>query len=503
MNILIVDDELEILEGLKVMVKETAIGYTFSDQIYTASDGLEALDLLTTTDIDLVFTDIRMPRMDGLELSETIHSRYPYIKIVIVSGYDDFHFMQAAIRHGVCDYLLKPIQADNLYSIVKLVRSELQQRKISNLIWDVEKFTKFEAPWKLVLVCDPDYIMEESMQEIGDARTIAGLFHKGIQAIIEEESQDYCLLKHIDVLEISNITVGIYGDSSDSVIDKGKRVMEKIRSFWNKYFPLSASFGLYAWVHSPETNVNDSLFYAKRALFSRVIEKNTTHIYYNQKPLPGKNLKLNLTSLSVALETAQSNNVNLELEAALRVLIQSGDVHTLTQGIEKILIAVCNKMQERNSERQIVNVNDLAHFMNSLLWSQNVVQLFQRIISWTINQLETNIDDRQGGQILYRAKEYIRQHLNLKLTLTDVGQAIYVSPNHLSRLFRERLAITFLEYITNLRMDKAKILLLEPGIKIYEVADSVGYGSWKHFSRAFKELTGLSPADYRKLAIPG
>lgn len=96
-----------------------------------------------------------------------------------------------------------------------------------------------------------------------------------------------------------------------------------------------------------------------------------------------------------------------------------------------------------------------------------------------------------------KAKKYMREHLGEPLTLEDVSRLTYVSRSHLSRLFRKRAGQTFLEYLTDLRIEEARRLLSEPGIKIYELAERLGYRDWKHFSRTFKDRTGYGPADYR------
>ncbi len=119
-------------------------------------------------------------------------------------------------------------------------------------------------------------------------------------------------------------------------------------------------------------------------------------------------------------------------------------------------------------------------------------------LSERINGLYLQLDpEEREGQIMAKAKKYMRDHLGEPLTLEDVSRLTYVSRSHLSRLFRKRAGQTFLEYLTDLRIEEARRLLSEPGIKIYELAERLGYRDWKHFSRTFKDRTGYGPADYR------
>lgn len=140
-------------------------------------------------------------------------------------------------------------------------------------------------------------------------------------------------------------------------------------------------------------------------------------------------------------------------------------------------------------------------FMNrtleSLLWSSRPDSLRKGLMEWIQGALARLDPARQEGKVLARAKKYIQAHLQHPVNLTEVSQETLVTPQYLSKLFREKSGETFIEYITRLRIEEAKRLLAEPGVKVYEVASQVGYSNWKHFSRVFKQHTGYGPADYK------
>ena len=124
-NVLIVDDEHLIRQSLRRKIEETSDNFRISDE---CSDGAQALNILKEKDIHIVFTDIRMPVMDGLRLSSEIHARYPDIVTVILSGYADFSYAQTAVREGVFDYLLKPVTNENLKDVLERIEVTLQKK---------------------------------------------------------------------------------------------------------------------------------------------------------------------------------------------------------------------------------------------------------------------------------------------------------------------------------------------------------------------------------------
>lgn len=148
-KVLVVDDEFIIRKGITKMVEQ------FSRRqmdVYTAGNGLEALALLRKHDIQLVLTDIRMPKMNGLELCESIHAEYPSTQVVIISGHDDFNYAKQAMRYGVRDYLLKPVLPDDIFSVLdRYTDEQSEQKPVHFSLSDYESWMELleEVLWKL------------------------------------------------------------------------------------------------------------------------------------------------------------------------------------------------------------------------------------------------------------------------------------------------------------------------------------------------------------------
>ncbi|MFC5401411.1 response regulator transcription factor [Cohnella soli] len=498
MNILIVDDEPEIREGLLLMVQELQAALSAIDIAVTAGDGIEALEVMNRYEIDLLITDIRMPRMDGLDLLAQVHLQYPHMNTIIISGFDDFSHIQHALRHGASDYILKPIKQDEFETAINRVHNRIVRTERHNLSWHPDRFTQWEAPFKKLILGDPDNITEGRAQQIGSPQMVSWLFHKIVTEVAEKENKGVCLLQNTDKTESCNMLLGVYGESAEAVDRKVSRITEQIHSFCCQSLRLTASFGISGWIGPDMPDLAEAYRQAGFALLTRIFEGNGIR---HSDAIPKKESakpKVNTDTLSAAMERGDFNSVLDQIAAQMEVLIRCSNVQSLMQGVEIFLLTLHRIMQKQTIDPGKMTVNDLARFMNRLVWSRNARQMTESVLQWATQYLrEASIDSRHESYVLSRAKEYMRKNVKLPLTLADVGKLMFVSPNHLSRLFRQEAGITFLEYLTNVRMEEAKRLLKEPGIKIYEVAEMVGYGSWRHFSRTFKETVGYGPSEYR------
>ncbi|GGD61766.1 hypothetical protein GCM10010911_19580 [Paenibacillus nasutitermitis] len=202
-------------------------------------------------------------------------------------------------------------------------------------------------------------------------------------------------------------------------------------------------------------------------------------------------------SFSASLDVRDYDRVSDTVLGIARKWLETMPPTETVQTLEKIIFTLHHWALAAAPGRIPVNAQQASDFAAKLLWSRNPEVLLQAMEQW-MNDLFLLIDpDRQKGQIMNRAKKYIRDHIQEPITLEQLGHVTFTSRSHLSRLFRRRTGQTFIEYLTDLRMEKAKKLLAEPGIKIYEVAEQLGYQDWKHFSRTFKDRTGYGPAEYR------
>lgn len=346
-TVIIVDDEPIIKKSLTKLIE---MRFPHFKVIGYAEDGKEALLLTEKYHPDLIITDIRMPEMDGLEFIQAVEKINRDLKIVVVSGFDEFEYAQHALRHGAIDYLLKPIKPELFYNMLEKVEKQLKKQKF---------FAKETREW---LTKSKDS-SEELIKYLWEAR--------------HAESIDFLTSSYRDMAS-QNI---------DSLI---------IREFYIE---------LYKFV---KVGINNKL---------------------------GQELSCD------ALEP--SENLNLK------------------------------------------EVEIITHFK---AWISLITKYIQEAKNWRSNSK------------VKLAAEFINTHFSdPNLTLQLVAERVDLSATYFSRQFKEEYGKSFIHYLTELRMEKAKELLIDIHLKTYEIAEMVGYNDYPHFTKTFKKYHKISPKEYRNL----
>ncbi|GBF76038.1 DNA-binding response regulator [Paenibacillus sp. 598K] len=497
MKVLIVDDEQEIREGLRVILGAMTVDDTRIEVVGAVGDAIAALEFLGGTETQIVITDIRMPGMDGLGMAETIRYRYPAIQIIVLSGYGDFAYMQRALRLSTVDYLLKPVDEQELErALLRAADHSTHRLRTRRKNMPRTAFEEMDAPWKLVLAADIDTMEEARVQELGGAELVSWLMVKVFEELADELGH-LCYLADAVRLGDANLVIGAFADSQE----EGERIVDafaaRFTAFWRDSMKLSVSIGMSAPLGRGSTGASP-YYQACQALLARLFRGSGIYRYDADQERGGERMKTEWHALLAALETANEAALQTEASRRLDAWLERGDAGSLVRGMEAMLLIMYELMEERQSASSMLRAQATADLILKWVWVRNEAELRQRVQDQIRRIVEEISPDKLEGHVLVAAKAYIRGHLTTSFTLADVAAAVYVSPHYLSHLFRERSDMTFLEYVTALRMEEAKQMLREPGAKIYEVAEQVGYKSWKHFSRVFKDFTGIGPADYRR-----
>jgi two-component system response regulator YesN len=394
-NILLVEDELLIRSGMKSLVNWSAHGFYLAAE---AAHGQEALEILEKQKIDIVITDIRMPVMDGLELIEKIKERDYKCQIIILSSYDDFKYVKAAMKLGVKDYIHKPT----------MTPKEL----IDSLIKAAEDLNK-----------------HQSIQE----------YEKMIMETIEESQ--------ILILE-KVVRLSLYGKDIEQ---KSKEMLK------NVYFIEEAFYlGLLRFVHDKSLEQNLPSEHVQEQRIGSCVEKmnmKQTHpIYYVKE---GENWLFFLPPDEMLLLQKLQEELNKTDTGTITVLVDSPC--TFNQ-LQKVYIELFERLNMECKE-----------------WEK-------------MNQFHTLISE---------ALKLIHDNYMENLTLEKVSATIHVSPAYFSRLFQKETGITFIDYLTKYRINKAQYLLLHTDMRTYEIAEKVGYKNSKYFLKVFKKWVGTTPGEFR------
>lgn len=391
---LVADDEYIIRKGIISFLKK----YDNIEVVAEAEDGEMALEYAKETQPDILFVDVNMPFLNGLQFVEKLNETQPNAVVIIITGYDNFEYARQALRLGVNDYILKPLMEDVFDQAVNRIIEEIEENNKEQRYLTWAKTMLSDNLDNLVL----DFLL----------KWVEG--HLSHEEIIEK--MDYL---SIDIPKSYMVTL-LY-------LERIER--EKSEDKWN----------------------DDLLYYAAENIAREIYEElSPTYTFSNSYG----NLVL-ISNISDE-ESLSSLNVNC------------------CKYIEKYLPAKVTLLQETVEE-----YDGMSYCYRGLL-----------------DKLETIIE---CPDIIKDTKQYMEDNYSKEeFSLLDAAEYMNISPQHLSRLFKKKMGITFVDYLTRVRTRKAMELLYQNDLKMYEIAEMVGYSSQHYFSSVFKKEMGVSPIEYRK-----
>lgn len=500
MNLLIVEDEDIIRQGLIVSIQKLAFSF---DTIYESANGKEALDLCRQHRPDLILTDIKMPLMDGLTFIKYCRDILPASPIIILSGYNDFHYAQQAIKYQVADYLLKPAGMSELKKVFSNVIGKIEQEKqqetlrqtlvLKDIIREqireedcIEYLSRNALSFSLPFFCVLSWLPEADCE---DPYTIQGrLAKKGTCfALHSEDRYCYSLLN----------------------LRKSEAATDSLSSLWHmlrenlppKSLPRAIGF----------SKISDRisslpLLYrqAREALHVRLFHSEENAFFYDTHIPPASGMpSLPETSLETLYhDLAWNSELNLEKHferflfqlseldgSSPQVLIQS--IHTLEHYLATRLVKEGFLSRQAPLSLNFENCMCAADTLKDLAASafQALLRYKRALSPEKISPIHSPVE---------QAILYIETNYREELDLQAVADMVSMNSSYFSTLFKKKTGMNFITFLQNVRIEKAKELLVHTNLKLYEISESVGIMNDKYFCRLFKAATGMTPTDYRK-----
>lgn len=504
-HILIVDDETAIKKGLAMLIQRSFPNCVIDG---TASDGAEAIEIIQQSPPDIVITDIKMPVCNGLELSRYLHENYPDIKIIMLTGFADFEYAQTAIKYRVSDYLLKPTSKDKLVAAITKIQGEIEElrRKRGFLL-------KNSALYK-----------ERALQEIasgaGAAEYLDGISpywpdgHQGyycisfqcrngesqeknhitlIRTILEQQLQDNFIFRYNNAIHCLFFPDKSTSQNADRVVSFSQEIVHLSTLLYG----VSVSAGISQRKLLLE-ELSDASMEAHSALLSNFFSGQNVSLYRPDSfpaaeqagPVAGKDL-FELEKALDEQDYSASRAIIQRMFAGFHTNhVSSAQVKYISGQISYILSRAAKQkgFPEAQTEffLQLEHSTKAEDLQNSLL---QMVDQIQRSV------LQTG---KQMSQIIRNTTEYIALHVSDDLSLETIADAVNTNPSYLSRIFKKECNETLTEYITRMRIEKAKELLRLPDYFVYQVSESTGFHDPAYFSTTFKKYTGISPKEYKQ-----
>lgn len=524
-KVFLVEDEIVVREGIRNSVPWEKTPYTLAGE---AADGEMALSMIQDIKPDILITDIRMPFMDGLALSRIVKKNLSWIKIIILSGHDEFEYAREAISLGVEEYLLKPVSSQEMLKTLDKIARRIDAEK-ENLL-NIENL-------KAQIRSSADILRDKWLSDFMNGRIpAADAIEKGREFGVDLLARSY-------VAAVAAVASG-NGDQLVSVKIILKSIMEKYGS--GVWFSENEKRFVILIRETPNSDDGppEETAYAIARAFKHEVERNTgCGVAVGIGPSAARIGEV-AKSYAAALKTAEYEIANGLLQIADSSLLPpgggfdssglsgiNGDIfltrlkYAAKKDIDSMLREYTGGIENKFSENQVLvyfllseiivaaskivealggNLNEIAPFsldqedLHEIIRSRSV--FFEKIKNLLDAVIEYR-DARAGGRyqaVIMKAREYIDQNFAAgDISLYSTASHVGISPNHLSTVFAQETGENFIEYLTRVRLEKAKQLLANTGMKSADIAAETGFSDPHYFSYIFKKNVGISPREYR------
>ena len=518
-KVFFVEDEIITREGIRDNVDWRASGFEFCGE---APDGEMALPLLRASQPDVLITDIKMPFMDGLQLSKIVRERMPWVKIIILSGHDEFEYAQKAIGLGVTDYLLKPVTVHKLQTVLQNLTVKLDQekkeqehlKKLQEQMEDHRAMLRERLLFKLVVGAISPMEALEKGQTLGldlIARHYAVVMlkleladrteqydhdeYQQIQNLLTEAAE-----KNPDILVLKrdwgDLILIMKGNVKEYLEEERHLLLEEIRQVVSRTrYQLTIGVGASKErIADVRLSFVDALVHIQNPVDGRGGE-------LNQSFARGEFLKLDRTAVENYLRCGAKDEFDQFFNAYLMPLAETTLRSTLIKNyiFVDISLATAKLIHDLGGEldKVIPELSSIETILSNVRSVEQLREEAQRIISIGLTYRDSH-PNGQHPHLISQAKEYIEHHYaDPELSLNEVAAQANLSASHFSAVFSQEAHQTFKEYLTEIRINKAKELLRMTTLRSAEIAYQVGYNDPHYFSSVFKRNTGVSPIEFR------
>lgn len=534
-KVFLVEDEMVIRRGIKNSIDWEKEGYIFCGE---ASDGELAYPMIIKEKPDILITDIRMPFMDGLELCKLVKKELPNIKILILSGHDEFDYAKEAIRLGVTEYLLKPISSGKLLEALNGVSESIRREKedkdlVRKYMEEMRENTEHEKQKFFEQMIAGNLSMADAL-ETGkkyEMNLSAGMYNLLLfRFTLGEENRksgellgeaEYAIEKLTERLEyVFEFQRGVEGwafllmaDNEEQMSERVKELSKDLEEIMKNYSTI-AYFGGIGQPVARLRELEESFREAERALaarftmeLNRIISVEDIRMAQNVDTLDD----IEITSFGeiektrTMLEKFLNNGAEDEIDEFVDVYINELPEENLKSVLMRqyiimdayiVMMSFCEKIEGIEGEMQAQS-EELKNSMKTIQTLEEIKNYIRMLLKKIIGVRDT-ISGRRYSDIIEIAKDQIRKtYMSDEISLNTIAAEVGMSPSYFSSIFSKEMGKTFVEYLTEIRMDRAKELLMCSSMKTSEIGYEVGYKDPHYFSYIFKKTQNCTPKEFR------
>ncbi|MCX7746081.1 MAG: response regulator [Clostridia bacterium] len=528
MKLIVADDEKWVRKTIVSTIPFEQLGLSLACE---ATNGIEAFELCQQHKPDILITDIKMPGLNGLELIEKLHSALPQIKIIIISGYSDFEYAKTAMNFGVTDYILKPVDENELTNVLsKIKTSILSERKQSEEFEYIKKqyketshiiFERFLNQLILPNTFTVDYIKANLSKydiHFNLPYFTVCILHPENKSIVKNSSvMNYCKVLAVRVMKryLGGVVflntsktfelVVLINHAQNTLFSQIPKALDLYNKICYKRFKLGffmgSSSSVQQIVRLPDL-YNEALE-ALKMCFWPTPEK---LFFYDAKSLP-YSLEINLPTeiqdqLVLSIKLFDCPLASSYLDHILGWFSQHKNIKPdyIKEYLWKLTQSVISRLGQNipmeKFEFKTANSSTYEHIKDTKSLEDLgclIKELIQQLCDYC--QRNTPIDQTNPVET---AKKFIEQNCHENINLEQISKYVYLHPTYFSELFKKEIGMSFIDYKTMLRIEKAKDLLLKTNLNIDKISEKVGYTDPKYFSKLFKKITGMTLIDFKK-----
>lgn len=492
-TVLIVEDEKMIRQGIRAIVQRSGVPV---QNIMECNNGQLALEILQNQPVDVMFTDIRMPKMTGIELVEAMQQLEHKPLTVAISGYDDFTYAVQMMRMGVREYILKPIERERIIAILEKFEEELQQadqsaqraveigcqqlkylilndnitpREVQTVVHQFEKQLLNQE----YMVCCCERTADEAERNSGCL--FLGEIEENSVYIVGRESKEF-LLKN-DLRDFHTGVSGVHCGVADVKTAYREAKAARIEAFLRMRHEVQYSVGQYPVAQNPPPQDN-TVQRGEETIQGRPVEDRMRQIAQ----------MIGTDRIAGALKMTEQFFSEVKWGRHSAEIFEKS-IHMLIDEIGQIYHNVLREKEE-----------ELVRFRNIYQFSQ-IDELMEELTGWMIGfheKIDTEFDDYRNKSRMEQAVAYIQENYATDLNMAVVSNHVSMNYSLFSYAFKEYTGKNLVNYLKELRVNEAKRLLAETDLRVIEISQRVGYENEKHFMKIFKSVSGVSPTEYRK-----
>ncbi len=518
MNIMIIEDEIDILNGMKEAVQQLDVQF---ENIFTVTQAEVALELIHNHWPEIIVTDIVLPEMTGLDLMEQILDKDYHPKIIVISGYSNFTYAQRSIKLGAIDYMLKPFAREEfiqkIHSVVEMIHEEKE-------IIKVHQVTESDAmlgaktlrdKFLLGLCTNPIPLHEHTVHRLKFFNLewmAGGAFYVIALDRIENEKERLSEKEtELQIFAVGNIVEDVLIDFQPSVMfrnihnqwiiisdcDDLEQLAESISSNIMKFQYMKIKVGISLRTNSFQA-VSRAYEQAIKAMRLAHIEGEGNRLYYKNLAANGigSHQQNEYDQIVEYIYLDQPERIEMAVSVVINDFVVSIGINQRRELTQKCVEWVVHVHSLLADKLKITLKQITIHLWVDLDACDSIEELKGHLHRY-FEQLSQQISMGPMNPIVEKAVRLIHNQYSHNITLQKVASELSTHPVWLSQLFKRETKQTFSDYLTEVRMEEAKRLLRESNLRIYEISEHVGYTDLQHFGQIFKKRTGLTPKGYR------